>query len=86
MKKLLIVCAVGVSLAGCTVREQQLATAGVAGAIVGSALTAPQPVYVSQQTRPVYVEERYVPVRRPNCYSMWDRTHRGDLVERRICR
>ena len=81
MKKLLIVCAVGVSLAGCTVREQQLATAGVAGAIVGSALTAPPP-------RPVYVEEpRYVvvPPRRPHCYSMWERTHRGDLVERRIC-
>ena len=83
MKKLLIVCAVGVSLAGCTVREQQLATAGVAGAIVGSALTAPPP-------RPVYYEEpRYVvvpPPRRPHCFSTWDRNHRGDYIERRVCR
>ena len=83
MKKLLIVCAIGVSLAGCTVREQQLATAGVAGAVIGSTLTAPQP-------RQVYVEEsRYVvspPRHRPECYYMWERTHRGDLVERRVCK
>ena len=82
MKKLLIVCAVGVSLAGCTVREQQLATAGVAGAIIGAGLTAPQP-------RPVYYEEpRYVvaPPRRPHCYTVWDRSYRGDYIERRVCR
>jgi hypothetical protein len=90
MKKLLIVCAVGVSLAGCTVREQQLATAGVAGAIVGSALTAPppRPVYY-EEPRPVYVQQpRYVvvpPPRRPHCFSTWDRNHRGDMIERRVC-
>jgi hypothetical protein len=82
MKKLLIVCAVGVSLAGCTVREQQLATAGVAGAIIGAGLTTPPP-------RPIYVEEPQtvyvVPPRRPRCYSVWDRTHRGDMIERRVC-
>ena len=81
MNKLLIVCAVGVSLAGCTVREQQLATAGVAGAIIGAGLTAPQP-------RPVYYEEpRYVvmPPRRPHCYAVWDRTRYGDYVQRRVC-
>jgi hypothetical protein len=82
MKKLLIVCAVGVSLAGCTVREQQLATAGVAGLLVGSALTAPQP-------RQVYYDEpRYVyaqPPRRPHCYAAWDRTRYGDYVQRRVC-
>lgn len=81
MIKLLTISLIGISLAGCTAREQQLATAGVAGAIVGSALTAPPP-------RPVYVEEpRYVvvPPRRPHCYSVWDRTHRGDYVERRVC-
>lgn len=85
MIRLLTISAIALSLAGCTVREQQLATAGVAGVIVGSALTAPQPVYV-QQPRPVYVEDRYVmPPRRPRCYSVWDRTHRGDMIERRIC-
>jgi hypothetical protein len=81
MKKFLIIGAVAVSLAGCTAREQQLATAGVAGAIVGSALVAPPP-------RPVYVEQpRYVvaPSRRPHCYVTWDRTYRGDYIERRVC-
>lgn len=78
MKKFLIVCVVGVSLAGCTVREQQLATAGVAGAIVGSALTTPRPVYIE--------EPRYVPVppRRPRCFVNWERTPYG-MVERRVC-
>jgi hypothetical protein len=81
MKKFLTISVVAISLAGCTAREQQLATAGVAGAIVGSALTAPPP-------RPVYYEQpRYVvvPPRRPHCYSVWDHTHRGDYIERRVC-
>jgi len=82
MKKFLIVCAVGVSLAGCTVREQQLATAGVAGLLVGSALTAPQPRQVYyEEHRPVYVH----PPRRPHCYMVWDRTRYGDYVQRRVC-
>jgi hypothetical protein len=91
MIRLLTISAIAISLAGCTVREQQLATAGVAGAIVGSALTAPQPrtIYM-EEPRPVYVQQpRYVvsppPPRRPHCYSVWDRTHRGDMIERRIC-
>jgi hypothetical protein len=89
MIRLLTISAIAISLAGCTVREQQLATAGVAGAIVGSALTSPQPrpVYV-EEPRPVYVEQpRYVvvPPRRPQCYSVWDRTRYGDYVQRRVC-
>ena len=73
-----------VALAGCTVREQQLATAGVAGAVVGAAIAQPRPVYVEQQ--PVVVRERYVPVRRhvPRCYTTWENRH-GAYIERRIC-
>lgn len=80
MKKFLTITLIGLSLAGCTVREQQLATAGVAGALVGAAIAAPPP-------RPVYVEEpRYVvvPPRRPRCYTTWENTYRG-YVERRVC-
>ena len=89
MHKLILVAVSACALAGCTVREQQLATAGVAGAIVGSALTAPtpppRPYYIEQ---PRYVEQpRYMvvqPPRRPHCYMTWEHTHRG-LVERRVC-
>jgi len=83
MNKLVIVSVGALMLAGCTVREQQLATAGVAGAIVGSALTAPapQPVYVQQR-----YEQHYIPVpsRRPRCYAYWENTRRG-YVERTVC-
>lgn len=83
MIRLLTISAIAISLAGCTVREQQLATAGVAGAIVGSALTAPQPRQVYyEEHRPVYVH----PPRRPHCYAVWDRSYRGDYIERRVCR
>lgn len=86
-----VVVLTSVALAGCTVREQQLATAGVAGAVIGSAIAQPQPMYaqprpVYVEQRPVYVQERYMPVRRhvPRCYSTWENTRRG-YVERRIC-
>jgi hypothetical protein len=81
MNKLLIVAVSSLALAGCTVREQQLATAGVAGALVGAAIAQPQP-------RPVYVDEPrtvyVVPPRRPRCYMTWENTYRG-YVERRVC-
>ena len=79
MYKMMLVSAVALSLAGCTVREQQLATAGVAGAIIGAGLTQPQP-------QPVYVEERPVVVHRRvhRCYTVWENTYRG-YVERRVC-
>ena len=85
MHKLILVAVSACALAGCTVREQQLATAGVAGAVIGSALTAPVP---EPQPRPYYVQEqpRYVvvPPRRPRCFVTWENTHRG-YVERRVC-
>jgi len=83
MNKLVIVSIGALALAGCTVREQQLATAGVAGAVIGAAVSQPQP-----QPRPYYVEEPravyVVPPRRPRCFVTWENTHRG-LVERRVC-
>jgi len=82
MHKLILVAVSACALAGCTVREQQLATAGVAGAVVGSMLTAPAP-----QPRPYYVEQpRYVvaPPRRPRCFTSWERTAYG-TVERQVC-
>lgn len=82
MHKLVIVSIGALALAGCTVREQQLATAGVAGAVIGSALTAPAP-----QPRPYYVQEPsyvVIPPRRPRCFVTWENTHRG-YVERRVC-
>ena len=84
MHKLVMVSLVGLTMAGCTVREQQLATAGVAGALVGAAVAAPpQP-----QPRPYYIEEPHtvyvVPPRRPRCYVTWENTYRG-YVERRVC-
>ena len=82
MNKVLMVAVGALALAGCTAREQQIATAGVAGAVIGSALTAPAP-----QPRPYYVQEpRYVvvPPRRPRCFITWENTHRG-YVERRVC-
>jgi hypothetical protein len=88
MHKIILVAVSACALAGCTVREQQLATAGVAGAIVGSALTAPapspRPYYVEQ---PQYIEQpRYIapPRRRPHCYAYWENTRRG-YVERTVC-
>jgi hypothetical protein len=43
MKKIIIVCAVGLTLAGCTYREQRAATGAgigaVAGAVIGGAAT-----------------------------------------------
>jgi hypothetical protein len=81
MNKIILISVGALALAGCTVREQQLATAGVAGAVVGAAIAQPQP-------RPYYVEEpQYVSVRRPprtRCYYLWDHTPRG-LVERKVC-
>ena len=80
MNKVLIVAISALSLAGCTAREQQLATAGVAGAVIGAAVAQPQP-------RPYYVQEpNYVvlPPRRPRCFVTWENTHRG-YVERRVC-
>ena len=85
MHKVLLVVVSAAALAGCTVREQQLATAGVAGAVIGSALTAPVP---EPQPRPYYIQEqpRYVvvPPRRPRCYAYWENTRRG-YVERTVC-
>jgi hypothetical protein len=80
MNKIILISVGALALAGCTVREQQLATAGVAGAVVGAAIAQPQP-------RPYYVEEpRYVvvPPRRPRCYMTWEH-YRGAYVERRVC-
>jgi hypothetical protein len=74
MIKLLTISLVAVSLAGCTVREQQVLTAGAAGVVVGSLLTQPTPVYV---------EERYIPIpprRYGNCYKIWDRNYREHVV------
>jgi len=82
MHKLLVVAVGALMLAGCTAREQQLATAGVAGAVIGAAVTAPTP-----QPRPYYVEEpRYVvvPPRRPRCFMTWEH-YRGAYVERKVC-
>ena len=84
MHKLVVISLVGLTLAGCTVREQQLATAGVAGALVGAAIASPpQP-----QPRPYYIEEPrtvyVVPPRRPRCYMTWENTYRG-YVERKVC-
>ena len=78
MNKLIVVSVVALSLAGCTVREQQLATAGVAGAVIGAAVAQPRPVYV-EEPRAVYVAPR-----RPRCFVTWENTHRG-YVERRVC-
>lgn len=78
MNKMLIVAIGSLALAGCTVREQQLATAGVAGAFVGAAIAQPRPVYVDE---PRYV---VVPPRRPRCFMTWENTYRG-YVERRVC-
>jgi osmotically inducible lipoprotein OsmB len=56
------------------------AVGAVAGALIGSEVgrNMDQP-----QSRPVVVEERYVP-RRPHCYSVWERTY-GGMIERRVC-
>lgn len=83
MLKIVIIAAGVLTLAGCTVREQQVLTAGavgaVAGAVIANEVSRPEP-------RPVYVEERYyaVPRHRPRCYSVWERTYRG-MIERRVC-
>jgi hypothetical protein len=81
MHKLLVVVIGGLMLAGCTVREQQLATAGVAGAVIGAAVAQPP------QPRTVYIQEpRYVvvPPRRPRCFVTWEH-YRGAYVERKVC-
>jgi hypothetical protein len=74
MNKVLIVAIGALALAGCTVREQQLATAGVAGAVIGTALSQPRsdPYYVQPhpypQPRPYYVHPQHRPhyARDPN--------------------
>ena len=55
------------------------AIGAVAGALVGSSVG-------QNLDRQNQVE--YIPVtpRRPHCFSVWDRTYRGDLIERRVCR
>jgi hypothetical protein len=82
MNKVFLVAAVGLVLAGCTPRERTLVAAGVVGAAAGAVVANEV-----SQPRPVYVEERYVPLppRRPQCYMVWDRTPYG-MVERRVCR
>ena len=66
---------------------QGAAIGAVAGALIGNEvgrnMDQPQPPV---PPRPVYVEERYVPVppRRPHCYTVWDRTYNG-VIERRVC-
>jgi hypothetical protein len=87
MNKVLLIVAVAGTLAGCTPREQQLVAAGavgaVAGAVIASEATRPQPVYVEER-RPIVLPPRaYMPPPR-RCYSVWDRTPYG-LVERRVC-
>ena len=85
MHELILVAISAAALAGCTVREQQVLTAGAVGAVAGA-------VIVNEMNRPrqVYVQQRYeqryapLPPRRPNCYVYWENTHRG-LVERRVC-
>ena len=78
--KLVLVAVGALALCGCTAREQQLATAGVAGAVIGAAVAQPQP-------RPYYDGgPQYVvlPPRRPRCYVTWENTYRG-YIERRVC-
>lgn len=61
------------------------AIGAVAGALVGGSVG--QSMDQQNQTRPVVVEERYVPPpQRPrqSCYSVWDRTPNG-YVERKTC-
>lgn len=79
MMKIFAIGILALSLAGCTVREQQLATAGVAGAVIGSTLANPRPVYVEE---PQYMVQRPY---HPRCYTTWERTYRGAYIERRIC-
>jgi len=79
MNKIVLISIGALALAGCTVREQQLATAGVAGAVVGAAIAQPRPVYI-EEPQVVYVS----PPRRPRCYMTWENTHRG-YIERRVC-
>jgi hypothetical protein len=85
MHKFVIVAIGAISLAGCTVREQQVLTAGavgaVAGAVIANEVSQPRPVYVEQR-----YERQYIPVppRRPRCFTTWENTHRG-MIERRVC-
>jgi len=77
----IVVVASALVLAGCTAREQQLVAAGAVGAVAGAVVANEV-----SQPRPVYVEQRYVPVPRPRprCFSVWENTYRG-TIERRVC-
>jgi len=85
MHKVLLVAVSVVALAGCTVREQQVLTAGAVGAVAGAVI-----VNEMNQPRPVYVHQRYqqyyapLPPRRPRCFTSWERTAYG-TVERQVC-
>ena len=85
MHKFVFVVVSACALAGCTVREQQVLTAGAVGAVAGAVIANEV-----QQPRPVYVHERYeqryvpVPPRRPRCFTSWERTAYG-MVERQVC-
>jgi hypothetical protein len=85
MHKFVLVVVSACALAGCTVREQQVLTAGavgaVAGAVIVNEMNQPRPVYVEQPYQRYYVP---VPPRRPRCYMTWENTRRG-YVERRVC-
>jgi hypothetical protein len=85
MKKVLLVAVGAAMLAGCTPREQQLVAAGavgaVAGAVIASEASRPQPVYVEERR---YVQPpRYMPPRQ--CFKVWERTPYG-MIERVQCR
>ena len=79
MHKVLLVAVSVVALAGCTVREQQVLTAGAVGAVAGA-------VIVSELNRPQPYQQYYVPTppRRPRCFTSWERTAYG-TVERQVC-
>jgi len=83
MNKVVLISIGALALAGCTVREQQLATAGVAGAVIGAAIAQPQPRPVYIEEDPVVVHRRYAP-HRPRCYVTWEH-YRGAYVERKVC-
>jgi osmotically inducible lipoprotein OsmB len=53
------------------------AIGAVAGALVGSSVGQ----NLDQQNQPQYAP----PPRRVSCYSVWDRTYRGDYIERKVC-
>lgn len=85
MKKVLLISALGLILAGCNATVYD---GGYRPRPVVDVYTSPSPVYIpAPAPRPYYVTgpQRPVFVHRPvRCYTVWDNTPRG-YRERKVC-